>query len=88
MSRSYTSPPLRLHRCVVGLSSLVQHTHIQYKKCVSTPHTHYERVQYTDPLWRHCLFVAEGLCAPFVVGSYASSSLATGRSNLAGQVKA
>jgi hypothetical protein len=40
------------------------------------------------PLWRHCLFVAEGLCAPFEAESYAGGSLATGRSKLARQVKA
>jgi hypothetical protein len=39
-------------------------------------------------LWRHCLLVAEGLRAPFEAESYAGGSLATGRSNLAGQVKA
>jgi hypothetical protein len=41
-----------------------------------------------SPLWRHCLFVAEGLRAPFEAESYAGGSLATGRYNLAGQVKA
>jgi hypothetical protein len=42
------------------------------------------------PLWRHCLLllVAEGLHAPFEAESYAGGSLATGRSNLAGQVNA
>jgi hypothetical protein len=38
-------------------------------------------------LLRHCLYVADALCGPFEADSYASGSLATGRSNLVRQVK-
>lgn len=38
--------------------------------------------------WRHCLFVEEGLCAPFEAESYAGSSVAADMFYHAGQVKA
>jgi hypothetical protein len=40
------------------------------------------------PLLRHCLYVAEGLGAPFEAESCTGGRLATGRSNLDGQLKA
>jgi hypothetical protein len=40
------------------------------------------------PLLRHCLYVAEGLGAPFEAESCTGGRLATGSSNLDGQLKA